>query len=370
MTVNQVLKLLGNQFGIFLLCFVCWITEAQAVENEYAKKEEISSSKKPIRAQESTSEDENTSKAKQSPINVTLAFAQARIDYSDERYAQTHGVYVRSNYDWPINQRNRVRVLFSYRWHQESIVITPASSNFDQNLMLNSEERVGSYYPSFNRPGDTRHTLGWVQNAALGLQWQKKLTDDLSTALSLGFHSRYVDKIDFNFSPWLCLENHWKYFWLSLNYQGDPCMGMNHAQSRLMLGLSLGRAQLGAGWGSSSFDRFDLSDYSIDDLRSGGTIAWLLLPLNASLYLEMSLAFVKQSWLWLDTDRAIGSQAAFMIGLTWTGEREIKELEAPKKMPTQTNSPTQQNTVPQNQPLFSPSPLQPSSPSNSPSIPL
>ena len=143
-----------------------------------------------------------------------------------------------------------------------------------------------------------------------------------------------------------------------------------------MLGLSLGRAKLGAGWGLSNLERFDLSNQSIVNPATGGIIAWLLLPLNASIYLEMSLAFSKQSWLWLDMDRATGNQAGFMVGLTWTGESEIKELEAPKNKPTapspplNPNSPTQEKTVPQSQPLFSPSPLQPSSLPNSPSAPL
>ena len=70
--------------------------------------------------------------------------------------------------------------------------------------------------------------------------------------------------------------------------------GINQAQSRLMLGLSLGRARLGAGWGLSNLDDFDLSNHSLLDPKSRGAIAWLLLPLNASIYLEMSLAFTSK----------------------------------------------------------------------------
>ena len=71
-----------------------------------------------------------------------------------------------------------------------------------------------------------------------------------------------------------------------------------------------------------------------------------------------------------------GSLSAFMVGLTWTGEQEIKELEAPKRNlnpkgpQSRPGSPSQQTTPPQSQPLFTPNPLQPSSAPNAPSTPL
>lgn len=378
--MNQILQVLVKQSCIFLLSFNSLVTEAQTVTvtNDLATEKEYVSAVKPLKMKKSNLGKQGKSDKDRSPFNATLAFTQARIDYQANRYAQTQGVYVRSHYEWFINQLDRVSALLSYRGERESVVTTPAPSNFDQSSMLNDEGNlgVGSYYPSFKRPKDIRLNLGWVQNIALGLQWQKQLADEFSTALSLGVHSQFIGKAEFNLSPWLCLDGDWKYFWLSLSYQGDPCMGINHAQSRLMLGLSLGRARLGAGWELNNLDSFDLSNHSLIDPEPGGAIAWLLLPLNASIYLEMSLAFAKQAWLWLDENRETGDQAAFMVGLTWTGESEIKELEAPKKMPAtpnlplNSNSPTQEKAVPQSQPLFSPSPLQPNSHPNSPSKPL
>ena len=316
------------------------------------------------------------SKKDNHPFNITLVFAQARLDYKSDRYGRMQGLLLKARYEWYTSAKNRVRLLYSYSGQQESVAVTPSLADLNQSPEQDDSQDLGvsSSYTYLNRPKLTQETLGWTQNMALGLQWHQDYTESSAIAMSIGVNSQFVNQIEPNLSPWICLESQWRYLWLSLNYQGDPCQAINHARSRFLMGMSLGRAKLGLGWGLSRLEQHN--ELLKTDLKDGGVLAWLSLPLNAAIYLEMSLAFTEASKLWLDKQNESGALSAFMVGLTWTGEQEIKELEAPKRnlnpkgTQSQPISPSQPTTSPSSQPLFTPNPLQPSSPPNSPSTPL
>ena len=366
----MVCALLAFSFG--LKC-----NEAFAQNNEQSLMETQRHSLKPKQTERASPHKDTTleSQGNRSPLNITLAFAQARLDYKSDRYGRMQGLLLKSHYEWHTTETDRVKLLYSYLGQQESVALTPSLDQLDQMTELVDNQGLGerSPYTYLSRPQVTQRALGWTQNMALGLQWHHEYNESFGMALSTGVNAQFMDKLEPNLSPWICVESQWRYLWLSLNYQGDPCLAINHAQSRLLMGLSLGRARLGLGWGVSRLE--SQPELLNMNLKDGGTLAWLSLPLNAAIYLEMSLTFTRFSKMWLDEQNELGPLSAFMVGLTWTGEQEIKELEAPKRNRNQTGTPIQPNSPnpqapPQSQPLFTPNPLQPSSGPNSPSTPL
>ena len=162
--MNQILQVLVKRSCIFLLLLVSCVAEAQSVTSKLSTEEEAVSAVKIIKNTKCRYKQARQVRQRSKPFNATIAFAQSRIDYQANRYAQTQGVYVRSHYAWFINQLDRVSVLLSYRGERESVVTTPEPNTFDQNTMLNDVEAFeesmgrGVISPSFERPKAIRST--------------------------------------------------------------------------------------------------------------------------------------------------------------------------------------------------------------------
>ena len=340
----------------------------------------VTEAKQNKQIQEEISSDQVSSK----PFHTTLAFSQTRYEYKNDRYGRTQALLIKSQYRWQVGKDKLLKLKGSYFAGRDSVFLTPSTTQIEQSTALGSEQALGATntYAGFgtqlDRPQTSQDHLGWLQRLSIGAQWQAGHRNQRYTAVSLGLVYLMSQKQQSLpvISPWLCLDAQGEYLWISFMYQGEPCLVLHQAQAQLMMGLKLGRAKLGLGWGVSQQTEIDRL---IEKAKQGGLAAWLSLPLNAAIYLEMSLNLMAQTQMLLDRVDELGASSTFMVGLTWTGESKELELEAPK---TNAKQPYNQQSSPpvnpsQTQPLFSPSPLQgprqgqpmPSRPST-PSTPL
>lgn len=298
-------------------------------------------------------------------LTITGAYMSHRERFNDRSYVTGQGGWIAGSVESIRYQRSKLSVNFGYRGHVYEQTLTPTTDVFEGGA--NDSSMVAS--SPLARPSQVDYQLGAAHRLSMGVSLHKLLNDDSSSPfyaeLSGGVvYSRHTfnqlnqgetssfTKAEKDWSPWLCLHTHYSWLWMSIGYEGDSCIGYREATLRALLGLKIGRASIGVGWGS-------VIQNTIERLKDGGVIGSLWLPISAPLYLEMSVWSPKRSALRDVIGIKLNERStSFSVGIKWTGEEYSGELksESPKQDPK-----TSPNALP--------SPLSPhqSMPQNGPS---
>lgn len=299
----------------------------------------------------------------QSPVNISGGYSRERADLDDQHYGVTHGAWLSGDLHLSQGSMINIGLNLAYLGEWRNAELIPSIDQFTGQMSSEGVENT-SVNTTFNRPEETSTSLGRSHRFSLGFNLHR-----VGKQSDLIGHFGGVWEIDEThsmlFDLWGCLRGNYGALWMSLIYNGDACLGQKQARIRALVGGNIGRASLGVGWGFSN--RHLISDQLVE----GGPMTWLLLPLSAPLYLEMSVWYTNGTPLSETYSDQTREGKLFMVSLKWTGESESKELApSPSKSTSPSNNPSKPSPS-QSSPLFNPSsPLGPAQPTQSPSTPL
>lgn len=273
-----------------------------------------------------------------SPLEFSLGYLSHRADEASrddfDSYLSGDGLLLDARYrisPREISQSRRGRVnkaawgaRMSYLTSRDQRSRTPTS----QALSLGDP---GSAVPTRAvAPPNASESLGWRHRVTLGVwgTWSSSSTQTFRASLGLRWSRGDHPPLSFSsaYEAWGCLDLRAEWVWASVIHRGDSCRGPAESGERALLGLALGRARLGAGWGVARWR--DLIDAPLD---AGGALGWVKVPLSAPLYLELSAWYPRRLRVVQSTQfDAAQAGRMFSVALRWTGEREAPEREAPR----------------------------------------
>ena len=325
-----------------------------------------------------------------SALQLIMSYQSARVDLNETSYLTGHGGRLSAEYHHPPKKLKRAHLSLTgsltYVATSAQQHLTPSAMKLSEQSRVEGEVSAESsnFTPSaptslLQRPAEATQALGWGHRASLGLGLSLSAPSGQWSATARG-GVRWDDSSQDDVMNWACLRGHFGWLWISSAWRGDACLGLPDADVRAMLGVRLGRARLGGGWGVPYYD-----DHGVR-VSEGGALGWVSVPLSAPLYLELGVWYSRQVWVDQALQReeqTVSGGRVFTVGLKWTGETSSPELEAPKpksapgaspqnprqQLPT---SPTSSPLSPSAPPSFSPqpsplSPIRPSAPGPSPS---
>ncbi len=250
------------------------------------------------------------------------------------------------------------KISLQYRWNQEKIFSTTRKTTSDMNTtglsMSNGLNSMNAY--ETKRLSQSQKHLISMSFAKNILLLKHDFFYQISLDPSLKMNSTQLS-IEMGYSHWL----QWKNLWFSLFVHSLAPWRIS--ENGMMMGLSIGRALFGLGWGWTNWHSHqenvfkEILKFNLTD-QNQGFIGAVSVPMNAAFHLHASLSLNLYD---------ASSSTIMLAGIRWTGEKEIRESDEHlknqlKQNPLDPSLPSQPNQ---------PSPNIPSTPNtpNGPKIP-
>lgn len=295
------------------------------------------------------------------PFNISIGYLRHRSD-TQSGYRVGDGLRFGSSLELNHNVSGLSQVVWggrvAYLISSELAMTSPSAEMLNQTIQERMSTSGGNIIQTLEPTDGVERELGWRHRAAIGLSLGiKREWSSFISTVGVGLAQWRHDQKEASIYPVICADLKLGWVWSTFGWRGDLCQGQREAAARLLMGLQLGRARLGGGWGV-----FDLES-APQLLDEGGPLANVNVPISGPLYLGLDAWFPNVGRLfgtYSASERKLTREGwRWEITLTWTGEEMVPEIE--KK-----SSSSPQQTLPAGKPS---SPLQRQAPDQSPFMP-